>query len=89
MITAGGAGDEGPVLESASPLLPLLWAEDFDGDQSYSVSSLSSTATPAITRGMQWFDDILLSCRSGSALLRGTSGRHCSNTPRTYSESSG
>lgn len=35
VITAGGAGDEGPVLESASPLLPLLWAEDFDGDQSY------------------------------------------------------
>ena len=75
VITAGGAGDEGSVLESASPLLSLLWAEDFDGDQSYSVSSLSSTATPAITRGMQWFDDILLSCRSGSALLRGTSGR--------------
>ena len=36
VITAGGAGDEGSVLESASPLLSLLWAEDFDGDQSYS-----------------------------------------------------
>ena len=31
MITAGGAGDKGFVLESASPMLPLLWAEDLAG----------------------------------------------------------